>query len=129
MNSNYRMKNEPPKTRKFDVVKNTKKEITPMLAAFKTFTADRLDLDELVSLSAYGKALRAEYEAHQVEVPDYVSTQLNALSREIKGRVSDQLESRRKHIKTQLEGLKTPAERRTELQAELQKLDSTLVSA
>ena len=100
-----------------------------MLGNFKTFTADRLDLDELVSLSAFGKTLRKEYEAHQVEVPEYVSTQLNALTREIKGRVTDSIEARKKQIKSQLESLKTPAERRAALEAELGKLDGTLTTA
>jgi hypothetical protein len=88
-----------------------------------------LDLDELVALSAFGKSLRAEYEAHQVEVPDYVGTQLNALSREIKGRVADKVEARRRQIQTQLDQLKTPAERREELKAELAKIDGVPVGA
>jgi hypothetical protein len=103
-----------------------KEKVNRTMAAlydFKNFTADRLDLDELVSLSAFGKTLRAEYEIHGIEVPEYVSTQLNALTREIKGRVADQVEARRKHIKAQLESLKTPAERRAALEAELAKME------
>lgn len=95
-----------------------------MLGNFKTFTAERLDLDELVSLSAFGKQLRAEYEAHQIEEPEFVGIQLNAVKREIQSRVADSRESRKRAITAQLQQLKTPAERRVELQAELEKLDA-----
>lgn len=101
-----------------------KEEVRSMLAQFKTFVEDRCDLDELVGLSAYGKTLRAEYEHLQVEVPAYVGQQLNALTRAIKGRIADSVESRRKQIDSQLESLRTPAEKRSALEAEKAKLDN-----
>jgi hypothetical protein len=100
-----------------------------MLNEFKNFNAERMQVDELIALSAYGKALRAEYEAHQVEVPSYVSTQLNALTREIKSRTADALAARRKQIDAQLESLRTPAEKRAALEAEAASLDKQLATA
>ena len=95
-----------------------------MLDKFKTFVEDRCDLDELVALSAYGKALRAEYEHLQVEVPAFVSTQLNALTRAVRGRVADSVEARKKHIDAQLAALQTPAEKRAALEAEKARLSA-----
>ena len=94
-----------------------------MLDDFKTFNKDRLDLDDLVALAAYGRLLRAEYEAQKVDEPEFVDIQLKALRREIASRTDDKREARRRAIKTQLQSLKTPAERRAELEKELGELE------
>lgn len=93
-----------------------------MLNEFKSFTAARMDLDDLVALAAFGRRLREEYEAQKVEEPEFVDVQLKSLRREIQGRVADSQEARRRKIKAQLQSLKTPAERRAELEKELESL-------
>lgn len=90
-----------------------------MLEVFQNFTLTRLSLDELVELSAYGRALKAEYEANKIDTPEFVDVQLGVLSREIASRVADKREARKRQIKAQLAGLKTAAEKRAELEAEL----------
>ena len=97
-----------------------------MLAQFKTFQADRMDLDELVALAAYGAMLRTEYEKHNLEEPEFVDVQLKSLRREITTRNAERLEARRKEINSRLENLKTPTQRKAELLAERKKLDSKL---
>jgi phosphoenolpyruvate synthase/pyruvate phosphate dikinase len=95
-----------------------------MLQLFRNFQADRMDLDELVYLAAVGSQLRAEYEKHNLEEPDWVDVQLKALKREIFARNADKLESRRKEIQARLESLKTPQQKKQELlkeQAEINK--------
>lgn len=99
------------------------------MAAFKNFSADRMDLDELVALSAFGKSLRAEYEALQLEEPDFVGVQINTLKREIRSRVADKLEARKRELANRIDSLKTPKEKKAELEAELQKLEKQLVGA
>ncbi len=94
------------------------------LQNFKNFTADRLGLEDLVALSAYGRALRAEYEALQVEEPEFISVQLNSLKREIHSREADSREARKRNIKAQLESLKTAAERKNELKKQLAELEA-----
>ena len=42
-----------------------------MLNEFKSFTAARMDLDDLVALAAFGRRLREEYEAQKVEEPEF----------------------------------------------------------
>lgn len=90
-----------------------------MLGQFKTFTADRLDIDELVALHAYGRQLRSEYEALQLEEPDFVDTQLKALKREIVSRTAEKKEARVKELKARIDALKTPAQKKKELEDEL----------
>lgn len=99
-----------------------------MLNTFKTFTADRLQLDDLVVLSAFGRQLRAEYEALQVDEPEFVDLQLKSLRREIHARVADKLEARRSEVKSRLDNLKTPQQRKAELQKELASLDKQLAN-
>jgi len=94
-----------------------------VLADLKSFNKDRLDLDEMVALAAFGRMLRAEYEAQKVEEPEFLDVQLKTLRREIASKMDDKRETRRRQIKTQLQSLKTPAERRAELEKELGDLD------
>jgi hypothetical protein len=95
-----------------------------MLSQFKAFQADssRFDLDELVAHAAFGKQLRAEYEALALEVPEFVDTQNRAIRREITARTEEKKAARIKEVKLRLDSLRTPAERRAELEAELKRL-------
>jgi hypothetical protein len=56
------------------------------------------------------------------ELP-FIDVQLKSVRREIRSRVSDKLEGRKKEVQRQLDNLKTPAERKKELLAELSTLD------
>jgi len=97
-----------------------------VLSQLKTFTADRLDLDELVALATFGRQMRSEYEAHQLEEPEWLDVQLKSLRREIHSRNADKLEARRREITSRLDALKTPTEKRAELLKEKAKLDKQL---
>lgn len=96
-----------------------------LVNALKNFVTDRLDMDELFALSAFGKSLRTEYQNREMPVPSWISDQLNALDREILARRRDELEKRLKDIKAQRTTLETAAEKRERLdkeQADLEKL-------
>lgn len=97
-----------------------------MLNDFRNFNVDRLDIHELISLAAFGRALRDEYEHHQIEEPNWVDAQLKSLRREISSRNADRLESRRREVSARLESLKTPAQKKAELLKELAALDKQL---
>jgi phosphoenolpyruvate synthase/pyruvate phosphate dikinase len=99
-----------------------------MLQLFRNFQADRMDLDELVYLAAVGSQLRAEYEKHNLEEPDWVDVQLKALKREIFARNADKLEARRKEIASRLESLKTPQQKKTELLKEQAEINRKLTA-
>lgn len=98
-----------------------------MLDQLKNFSDNSLDLDELVALAAFGRQLRAEFEAQRVSEPEYVAMQLNAVRREIEAKMADRREARKREIKSQLQGLKTAGERRAELEKELVELEPVSV--
>ena len=52
------------------------------LATFKNYNTARADLDELIVMAAFGRMLRAEYESHQINEPEFVGSKLKALREE-----------------------------------------------
>lgn len=100
-----------------------------LLQQLKNFVADRLDLDDLVALAAFGRQLRSEYESHALDEPEWVDIQLKSLRREIHVRIADKLESRRREINSRLESLKTPSQRKSDLLKERQQIDKQLEAA
>lgn len=97
-----------------------------MLSQFKQFNTDSLSLEELVALSAFGRQLRAEYEELDLDEPEFVDAQLKSLKREIRTRNADRLEKSLREKKARLEMLKTPTQKKTELQSEIKKLEAQL---
>ena len=98
-----------------------------MLEQFKSFDMDRLDVDELVALAAFGRQLRNEYEALKVAEPEFVDTNLKSLRREIDGRLADRRETRIRELRAQREGLKSAQEKREAIDRELAELEATHV--
>lgn len=96
------------------------------LDEFRNFVANRLPIDELVALSAFGKQLRTEYEVHNIEEPEFVDIQLKSLRREINTRVADQKEKMLRELKARRDALKTPAERKVELNKQIKDLEAEL---
>jgi hypothetical protein len=94
------------------------------LQTFKNYNTARADLDELVAMAAFGRTLRAEYEAHQIDEPEYVGTKLKALRNEIADRNADKIAARKNEIKSRLDSLKSPKEKAAELRKELAELES-----
>lgn len=91
---------------------------------FRSFSAESVDVDQLVALHAFGKQLRAEFEALGVDEPEYVDSQLKAIRREINTRNADRIDQRIREVKSRLDALKSPDVRRQELEKELEKLQS-----
>jgi hypothetical protein len=100
-----------------------------MLSELKNFDAKRMDLVELVALASFGRDLQAEFGVLGVESPEWIEQNLKAVHREIKSRNADRIAARIREAKTRLETLKTPSEKRTDLQAELARLEKQLKSA
>jgi ATP-dependent Lon protease len=95
--------------------------------ALKNFNADRLDMDELVGLLADSKALRTEYEALQIEEPEYIDTTIKAIRREITSRNADKIAARKRELTARIDSLKTPAQKKAELEKELASLEALSV--
>jgi ATP-dependent Lon protease len=97
------------------------------ITALKNFNADRLDMEDLVGLLADCKALRAEYEALQIEEPEYIDTTIKAIRREITARNADKIAARKRELAARIDSLKTPAQKKAELEKELAKLEAVPV--
>jgi hypothetical protein len=82
----------------------------------------RPDLEELVAMSAAATAIHGEFEKLSVDVPEWLDTRARELKREIRTRQQDSVDKRVREIKARMDTLKTPTEKRAELQAELDKL-------
>jgi hypothetical protein len=93
------------------------------LQTFKAYNTGRADLDDLVATAAFGRMLRNEYEAHQIDEPEFVATKLKALRAEIADRNADKIAARKAEIKARLDSLKSPKEKAAELRRELQELE------
>ena len=119
------MKNFNPKGRKktpnifVDPVKGVAERRKRMLNEFKNFNVDSAEIDDLVALSAFGKQLRGEFESQKIPVPEYVSDNLNSISREIDARMADRRATRIRELKAQRDSLKTAQERRDAIDKEL----------
>jgi len=100
-----------------------------MLQELKNFDANRMSIDEMVSLRAYARNLVSEYDTQMVDVPEWIENQLKALDRLIAAKNADRLEARRREIVSRLESLKTTVEKRAELKKELAQLDKQLTTA
>ena len=99
-----------------------------MLSTFKNFSADRLDVDELVALASFGNALKDEFVALGIDVPEYVDVNLKTLKREIRGRVADKREAEKRRLLAQLDSLKTTSERKAELKKQLEAVEAQLAA-
>jgi ATP-dependent Lon protease len=97
------------------------------ITALKNFNADRLDMDELVGTLADAKALRAEYDSLQVEEPEYLDGTIKAIRREITSRNADKIAARKRELTARIDSLKTPAQKKTELEKELAALEALAV--
>jgi len=95
------------------------------LNELRTFNTDGADLDELVELAIFGRNLRAEYEALQLEVPTWLNEQLEAIRREVRVRNEDARLKRIREIDSRIDALKSADERRSELLKEREKLVGT----
>jgi hypothetical protein len=99
-----------------------------MLTQFKSLQAERLQLEELVAMLVFAKQFRDEFESLNIEPPSYVDANLKALRREITGRISDGLEKQKHELMARLDSLKTPSERKAELQKQLTAIEKQLNS-
>jgi uncharacterized protein YlxW (UPF0749 family) len=97
-----------------------------MLAALKGVQTDRYELEEMIALAAFAKTLRSEYEAHQVEEPEWLGEKIRMLQREIRSKNADTLAARRREVRARLDAMRTPDEKRAAYQKELEQLDAVL---
>lgn len=94
-----------------------------MLKQLKQFNTISADLEELVEVSALGRAYRAEFETVGADVPEWLDTTLRTVRKEIKVRMGDSIENRLREAKARRASLGTPEEKRQSLDTEIAKLE------
>lgn len=94
-----------------------------MLEQLRNFDAKRLDLEELVELSAIGTTIKNEFDRVTVETPEWLDANLKSLRREIKARQADQIEAALREKRLQVERMTPVEERRKKAQEELAELE------
>ncbi len=93
-----------------------------MLEQLRNFDSDRANPDEMVALHAFARVLEAEYQSLGLHAPEWVAEKKTEVKRELDSRLADMKAKRVREIKQQLATLKTAAEKRADLEAELQRL-------
>jgi hypothetical protein len=99
-----------------------------MLEELRRLDTDRIDLEQAVALSCFGRQVQAEFTTLNIEEPEWIGTRLRELRREIRTRQQDAIDKRLREAKLRLSSLASPDEKRAKLQAEIEKLEA-MVSA
>ena len=97
------------------------------LQALKGLNLDKIiETEEAVALSAYARALEAEYEALDMKVPEWVTKATETLRQEIARRTHAADVAEIERIERELEGYKTTTERKNDAQKRLAALQKKL---
>lgn len=99
-----------------------------MLEALKNFDANRLDMEELVVLSAFGRSLETETSNLGMESPKWLEPRLRELRREIRTRTEDQIEKQIVENTANIERLKPAEEKRGALTQANEQLKAKLLA-
>jgi len=92
------------------------------LQTLKGMDVQRPDLEELVFMASIATSLHSEFERQNTDVPEWLDARRRELTREIRTRQQDAQDKRVREIRSRLDALKTPSEKRAELEAELAKI-------
>ncbi len=99
---------------------------TDMLKELRGLDVERTDLDEMVALSTFGRAMNAEYDRLAIPIPEWLEDRLTELDRETRLRRTDALEKKLKELKARKETLKTAEQKRTDVDSEMLKIEKAL---
>lgn len=100
-----------------------------MLEKLRRFDCARMDMEELIELSSYTRALWLEFGYLGVPAPEWLETRTRELRREIVSRNQDALEARLRELKARREALAPAEEKRTKLDEEIAALEQKLTPA
>jgi len=98
------------------------------MQTIRAFNAEREDIEELVLMLATALTVKEQFEALELDVPEWLEPKIRAIRREVTTRNADRLEKRLAEAKLRMDSLKTPVQRKAELQAEITKLNKQLAA-
>lgn len=94
-----------------------------MLNELKSFVGgSRLETEEIVALSSFGRAYEAEFKENNMEAPKWVVNSNTAIAKELKARNQEAIASKLQAAKARLETLKSPDEKRKAVEDEIARL-------
>lgn len=97
-----------------------------ILTKFRTFNQDGADMDELVALHMFGQNYVAQYEQFKMTSPDWITDRVKVLKSEIFKRRRDYLEKTLRSKKLAREALRTPEQKRQDLDTDIAQLEAEL---
>jgi len=106
--------------------KNTNRRVWKMLNELRNLNTDRMDLDQAIALSAYGRQLESEFASLESPTPEWLTSNLKQLRREIADRMRDELTRRLTEAKSRREALTPAEEKRAALDKEIEALSAKL---
>lgn len=97
-----------------------------MLQELKTLNLDRLGVEEAMAHLMFARQLQGTYTLESMVEPEWLINIISSLEKEVRARRRDNLEKALRQKQLELEGLKTAAEKRTEAQREIERLQRLL---
>jgi hypothetical protein len=93
-----------------------------MLNELRRFNVETGELEEMVALLHLARGVQQEFATLNIPTPPWVDDKVRQLQRAIQSKTADQRDLRIKELQAEQARLKTAAERRAEIQAELDRL-------
>lgn len=97
-----------------------------MLLQIRNMNKESLDMDETIQALAFCKLTKAEYDAIDLPAPDWLTTMMTELQREVKRRRHALLERALQQAEARAESLKSREQRVTDVSAEITRLKAEL---
>ncbi len=94
------------------------------LERLKNLDFERLDVDEMVAMSAFARQIATEYDTLLLNRPEWLDVKTVELKREIQTRLADLRDKRMREIRAKIATLKTAEEKRADLAKELAELEA-----
>lgn len=88
------------------------------LERLKGLQLARMDIDEMIALATWGRAMANGYSYYELPKPKWLDESLATLDKEIRARRRELLEARLQEVRSRKETLKTREERRADLDSE-----------
>lgn len=97
-----------------------------MLQQLKACVLPRTDVEEMIVLLVFAESMKLKYQELDIEVPDWLSDKISAITKEIEARNHDALLGKIRSAESRLEAMKPAEQKRVELAKEIKRL-KTLV--
>lgn len=99
-----------------------------MLKELRQYNVDIGNLEDMVEMHLQGSLILKHFEDLDIDIPEWLPGKLRQIKREIMQKVSDKIEKRLSEARLRLESLKTPIQKKAEIEREIKKLEASLAA-